>query len=233
MIITRAGKGSELTHTELDNNLIELRDGENLMVPKTQGKGLKLGPVNSPTFGWHDIVGNLFTDPNDVGDAARAIYRGGIKALQFTVGDDAYVDFHIPHDYAIGTDIFIHVHWSHASTLVTGGSCTWGFEMLYSKGHNQGAFDAPVLVSVVQLASLVQYQHMIAETTASVAGSSPVLLNKDLLDVDGVIQCRLWLDSNDMTVSSGPVPEPFAHFVDIHYQSTSVPTKNRSPNFWG
>lgn len=231
-IVTRSGKGSQLTHAELDNNFVELRDGTNLAVPKTKNAtGIKIGPVTNQTYGWHDLTGQLQVY-GDVGDASRLVYRGGIKALEFNEGESAYVDFHMPHDYLPGSDIFIHVHWSHTSTLVTGGSATWGFEVMYAKGHNQAAFHAPVLISVVQNASTTQYQHMIAETVGSTAGGSLVLLDTNDLEVDGVMQCRLYLDSNDLTVSSGPQPNLFAHFVDIHYQSTNVATKNRAPDFW-
>ena len=231
-ITTRAGKGSELTHGELDTNFTDLRDGIGMHVPKTAGTGITIGPNGASTFGWWDNVGQLDVH-GEAGDATRSVYRGGIKAFQFTEGKSAYVDFHMMHDYVPGTDMYIHVHWSHASTLVTGGTCTWVFEVMYAKGYNQAPFSVPVLIAVTQSASTTQYQHMIAETVASTPGGSGVLLDRDLLEVDGLIQCRLYLDSNDLTVSGGGVPEPFAHFVDIHYQSTNVATKGRNyPDFY-
>ncbi len=230
-IVLRSVKGAALTHSELDNNFVELRDGTNLTVPKTKGKGLKLGPNASETFGWHDLEGVLLVY-GDPGEATRATYRGGIKALQFVEGNSAYIDFHMPHDYVMGSALYIHAHWSHTATTVTGGSVTWGFELMYAKGHNQAAFAAPITVSVAQNSSTTQYQHMIAEGLASTPGGSGVLLDTDLLEVDGLVQCRVFLDSNDLTVSGGGVPNPFIHAVDIHYQSTGVPTKSRAPDFW-
>lgn len=229
-IVTRAGKGTPLTHTELDQNFIDLRDGVDLMVPKDSLKGIKVDSEGTPDWGWHDLLGTVQVY-GDAGDASRATYRGGIKALQFAESEQAYVDFHMPHDYVPGSQLFIHIHWSHVSTLVTGGSTTWGFELMYSKGHNQAAFAAPITASVNQDASTTQYQHMIAEVACSVTGGSGVALDTDDLEVDGIIQCRVYLDSNDIT-SSGAVPDPFVHFVDIHYQSTGVPTKNKAPDFW-
>lgn len=232
-ITLRSTKGAKLTNAEIDQNFTELRDGTNLAVPKTKNAtGIKIGPFGSQTYGWHDLTGQLQVY-GELGDATRTVYRGGIKALEFDENDSAYVDFHIPHDYLPGSDIFIHVHWSHTAATVTGGSVTWGFEVMYAKGHDQGAFGAPVLITVVQPTSTTQYQHMIAETVGSTPGGSPVLLDTTLIETDGVMQCRLYLDSNDLTVSGGPVPAVFAHFVDIHYQSTNVATKNRSPDFWG
>lgn len=230
-ITIRSVKGGALTHAEMDINWTDLRDGVNAMIPKTKGKGIKIGPNGSETFGWHDLLGTVQVY-GDLGDAIRVAYRGGIKALQFDEGDSAYVDFHLPHDYAPNTDIFVHVHWSHNSALVTGGSVTWGFELMYAKGHNQSAFPAPITVSVSQNANTIQYQHMVAEGLASTPGGSGTLLNTADIEVDGLIQCRLFLDSNDITVSGGGIPLPFAHTIDIHYQSTNIATKNRSPDFW-
>jgi heme-degrading monooxygenase HmoA len=51
-------------------------------------------------------------------------YIGNIKQPHFAEGQDGFVSFHMPHDYVPGTEMFIHVHWSHNSTIVTGGSVT-------------------------------------------------------------------------------------------------------------
>jgi hypothetical protein len=206
-ITTRAGKGSALTHAELDENFTDLRDGLNLMVPKAAGSGVKVDSLGTPSYAWADLLSQL-TVPDITDPAAPdiVVYKGGIRQYQFAEADEAQVMFHLPHDYLPGSDIFIHVHWSHAGTLVTGGSCTWGFELSYAKGHNQAPFGASVTIVELQNASTTQYQHMIAEAVASTPGGSPSLLDTDLLEVDGLIFGRVFLDSNDMTVSGGGVP---------------------------
>jgi hypothetical protein len=52
------------------------------------------------------------------------------------------------------------------------------------------------------------------------------------METDAVLMCNVHLSANNMTVSGGGVPAPFLHFVDVHYQSTNVGTKNRAPSFW-
>lgn len=232
-IILRSEKGSALTHTEMDNNIVELRDGLNLMLPKDKTSGIKTDSLGTPSFAWHDLLGELSIDP--VFSPSNAVYQqfiGGIKAFQFTEGSDAYVRFHIPHDYLMGSDLFIHVHWMHNSTFVTGGSVTWVMESTYAKGHNLGAFTETKLISVVQAASPIQFQHLVAETSLSITGGSSVQLDSSLIEPDGIVLCRLYLDSNDITVSEGVKPDPFALFTDIHYQSTNIGTKQRIPDFW-
>lgn len=230
-ITTRQGKGAPLTHAELDTNFTELRDLPNGKVfPKTQNVGIKVD-ITTPTWPWHDMLGELHVEAGAPNPAELVAYRGNFYALQFDEEDSAYIVFHMPHDYVMGSNIYIHAHWSHNSTAVTGGSCTFGFEMSYAKGHNQAAFSSSATATILQNASTTQYQHMIAETNASISGGTSSAIDTDLLEPDGLILCRAFLDSNDMTTSSGIV-KPFIHFVDIHYQSTNIGTKQRAPDFW-
>ena len=90
-----------------------------------------------------------------------------------------------------------------------------------------------MIVPVTQNADTTQYFHMVAETALSVVGGSGNQLDTNRIEVDGVVSARLYLDSNDITVSGGGVPDPFALFVDLHYQSTEFGTLNKGPSFYG
>ena len=201
-----------------------------LVFEKESGNGIEIDPA-SPDFGWRDLIGEIrtrgvgATDPND------ATYRGGIKAYKFSVNDEAWIDYHIPHDYAAGTDIHLHFHWSHNSAVVTGGTITWAAEIIYAKGHDQAVFAAPVTSTVSPNASTTQYQHMVSEDQISASSPSASQIDTDDLEPDGVIMVRVYLSANNIT-SSGAVPDPFLHLADIHYQSTGIPTKSKSPNFY-
>lgn len=232
-ITIRADKGAELTHTEMDTNFTDLRDGVDLMVPKTQGTGIKVDSLGTPAFGWHSIASLIQTSTTDGASAAEfTTYRGGIKQHQFSESKVGYVDFLMPHDYAMGTDVFIDWHWSHNSAFVTGGTVTWGIEASHAKGYDQGTFHAPKFTTATTNASTTQYQNEDAETTFSVSGASATQHNTDHFEPGSIIMARIYLDSNDIIVSSGGIPDPFLHLVTLNYQSTGVPTKNRDPGFW-
>jgi hypothetical protein len=227
-IVTRAGKGQALTHAELDNNFVELRDRPDGQVyPAASGIGLKLD-TDTPDYGWHDLTGEIHQDLSN-SLSTPAVYVGGIKQYQFDVGNEAVMEFHMPHDYAPGTNMFIHAHWSHNNNAVTTGSVTWQFEIIYAKGHNQAAFSTPLLVQAVQTASTIRYQHMIAETQASSAGGAGGMIDTGQLEVDGIMIVTVRLLANTMDAGA----KPFLHAVDLHYQSTSLPTKNKAPVFYG
>lgn len=227
-IVTRAGKGQALTHSELDNNFVELRDRPDGQVyPAASGIGLKLD-TDTPDYGWHDLVGEMYQELSNSLSTA-AIYVGGVRQYQYDVGNEAVFHFHMPHDYAPGTDMYIHAHWSHNSALVTSGAVTWQFEIIYAKGHNQAAFSTPLLVNAAQNASTVRYQHMIAESQATAAAGAGGLVDTDMLEVDGLMIVTVKLIGNTMDGGA----KPFLHTVDLHYQSTSLPTKNKAPVFYG
>jgi hypothetical protein len=202
-----------------------------LIVSKASGEGIKVDTI-TPTFGWRDLTGLVTIRGIGSTDPSFNVFRNNIRQQQFSVNDECFLEFHMPHDYAPGTDIYIHPHWSHNSAVVTGGSVTWTCESTYSKGHNQAAFPASVLIDCTQNASTTQYQHMVSESQASTAGGGAALLNTTNLEVDGVILVRVYLKTNAITVSGGGVPEPFLHFVDIHYQSSNISTKAKAPNFY-
>ena len=72
-----------------------------------------------------------------------------------------------------------------------------------------------------------------AATTAVVAAValSYRLLDSNLLETDGLIVVRTWRDAARAADTLNVAP--FLHFVDCHYQSTSLGTKQRNgPGFW-
>jgi hypothetical protein len=203
----------------------------NYVCEKTQGNGIKVDKI-SPTFPWRDMLGEIFVKGVGANDPGWALYRDGINAYQFSANDEAWINFHMPHDYLTGSDLHIHFHWSHIGTLVTGGTTTWGAEVLYSKGHNQAAFGASVTSTIQDDASATQYQHIITEVQLSADSPSASQIDNVLIEPDGLLLVRAYLSSNDITVSGGGVPDPFLHYTDIHYQSTNIGTKNKAPDFY-
>lgn len=206
-------------------NGVSLTHNNSLVVSKNSGTGLYVD-YTSPTFGWRDLLGSVTIE--ETGGPNRptfTVYRDTIKQHRFAVGNQIFIEFHIPHDYATGTDMFIHSHWSHNAATVSSGGVTWGFEMSYSKGYAQAPFSASVSTTITQAASTTQYMHMVAET--QITGNS--LIPVASVEPDGIILTRAYLSATDM--SDGALP--FLHYVDIHYQSTGMGTKQKNgPAFY-
>lgn len=187
--------------------------------------------------GWNDLLGipNIRTIGSN--DPSWNVYRGTIRQYQFSQSqmNELWFSYHMQHDYKPGSDIHLHIHWSQ-NTVDTGGTAgapgnvKWYFDVTYAKGHNQAAFFAPITTSVVGTASGTQYQHMLNEVQLTSSTPTGSQFNSNLLEPDGVIILRAYRDASD--VSDTLDQAPFVHFVDIHYQTDRVNTKNKAPNFY-
>ena len=224
----RLVKGQALTSAEHDANIDHFEQNPNgIYIPKAQNVGIKIDET-APDWGWHDITSTMVL-AGDASDPVFATYQGNIRQLQFQEGANVDIAFHIPHDYAMGTDIFIHAHWSHASGLVTSSTVTGNFEASYAKSFDQASFSALIVLNLVGVpASNIRYQHMLVEGQLSSASGVGGLLVTEDMEPDGMILCRM-----EMTASTLPVGVyPFLHEIDLHYQSTNVATKSKAPDFW-
>jgi len=201
-----------------------------LIVPKTSGIGIKVD-TESPTFGWADITCEVTARAAGSAPTYQAwlgnIYKYGFKTAAGV--EDLFFTYHIPHDYAPGTDIFIHVHCSCAASAT--GNVKWYFDATYAKGHNQAAFPAAITTSLVSAMSATAYQHLIQEVQLSTAGGSGTMLNTTNIEPDGIIEVRLYRDASDVADTSNQII--FLHTVDVHYQTTGLTgTKQKAPDFY-
>jgi len=214
---------------------------DSIIAPKTSGKGIKVDNT-TPTFGWRDMLGKVIVKAIGANDPVWSVYRGTIYAYKCSnaIMNETWQDFHIPHDYVPGTDMYIHVHWTQ-NVVDTGGAAgapgaiKWYFDLSYADGHGTagGAADpfiAAITQSVTQQGSTTQYGHMLAEVQFTNAGGDATHIDRAAISVDGIILCRTYRDPAD--VADTLDQQPFVLFVDIHYQSTNVATKQKSPDFY-
>lgn len=209
-----------------------------IVVPKTTSVGIKVDNT-TPTFGFADLLGDQFSRNTGGTKPTLVAYNGAVRAWQFGAGDEAYLTYHVPHDYVAGTDIFLHVHWSQNAAGATGGTLDFKYFAIYAKGHNQvtgstftstpiTATFTSVDISVGSGAS--QYQHHLTEVVISAATATAALFDRDDLEPDGVIELTFEMDADNLT---GTASTPFIHYVDIHYQTTGIiGTKNKAPDFY-
>lgn len=224
----RLVKGQALTAAEHDANIDHFEQNPNgIYIPKSASVGIKIDET-APDWGWHDLHGVPLFDPNNVNNPSMVNYIGAISQLQMDVGDEFTVNMHIPHDYAVGTDLYIHTHWSHNVLGVTSGGVIFDIDGTYAKGHNQAAFGTPISVTINATASTTRYQHMVSEVQFSNNGGTAGLLDSAEVEVDGILFFKLSLTANSMDGGA----KPFLHFLDLHYQSTGVATKQKAPDFY-
>ena len=221
------------------SNFTRIDSTGKLIFQKASGHGIKLDTTN-PTFGFADLLGDQFAKNTGATKPTLATYNGVIDAWQFSNGDEAFLSFHIPHDYVPGTDIHLHIHWSQNNAGATGGTIDFKYSAIYAKGHNQASgsiFTSPPITATFSSinindggSGLNQYQQHITEVTISAASATATLFDRDDFEPDGVIELTFEMDANNLT---GTPSDPFIHFVDIHYQTTGIiGTKSRTPDYY-
>jgi hypothetical protein len=200
-----------------------------LDLPKTSGIALKI----DGGYGWRDLVGNVIPRATGLNAPTLKNYIGSIRLFSYAAGDLGDLTFHIPHDYAPGTDMYIHIHWGHNGTAIT-GTFLVDIAATYSKGFNQTTFHTPITVSMtassLNTTNTPQYAHRIDEVQLSAAGSTS-LLNTNNLEIDGLILVT-FTATTIPSISGGNSTTPFIMSIDIHYQSTGLATKNKAPSFY-
>lgn len=209
-------------------------DQSNPVLSKISGRGIKVDIV-SPSFPWHDIIGDMVADPGGANSPVLTVFRGGlVREWAYTTNDKMDLRFHIPHDHVPGSDLFIHMHWSHNGTAIS-GNMVGSFASTYAKGHNQAIFPAEKTVTItyatVDVATTPQYIHRIDEVQLSTPGGSATLLDSSAIEPDGLVLMTFTLTGRP-TVTGGTTARVFVPFIDIHYQSTNLGTKQRAPNFY-
>ena len=205
-----------------------------LVLPKESGRGIKID-TTTPDYGWRDLVGQVV--PRASGGPAPALspFRGtNLLSYAFAAADVIdNISFHLPHDYAPGTDLYLHIHWGHNGTAIS-GNLVINWYVQYAKGHQQALFNSELNITQtipVNITTYPRWQHNISEFQLTNVGGDATHLDRNLIEVDGLLLVSL-VTTTIPTITGGVVNNPYFFTVDIHYQSTGIPTKNKAPNFY-
>jgi hypothetical protein len=204
------------------------------VINKASGSGLKVD-TSVPTFAWRDLEGIIYPDQQGVNAPTLSAFIGGsVRRYAFSATDKVDCEFHIPHDYAMGTDLYLHVHWAHNGTAIS-GNFVGTFAYTYAKGHNQANFSTEksqtVTYNTVDISTTPRYRHRIDEIKLTDGTGSGNYLNVADMEPDGVIGVN-YTQTTIPTITGGSPNEPFVFFIDLHYQTSNIGTKQKAPNFY-
>jgi len=190
---------------------------------------LKLAGVleNYNAVFWDDLIAPMnAAKVTGASQPSWSVFRDNIYAYAFSPSsmNEAWVTFHVLHDYLRGSSIFPHVHWSPGTSTDT-GTVRWGFEYQVAKGHTQEAFPASTTVYVEQASDGTQYMHNVAEVAelSAIDGTD--------IEPDTIINVRVFRDgahANDTFTG-----DAFVFQIDMHYQRDRNGTPNKAPDFYG
>lgn len=212
-------------------------DPRNVAVDESYGKVLTARGDNTAGYGevvWKDIIGTPINQGGGANAPTWALFRTDMNAWQFGIGDEEYFMFHVPHDYAVGTDLNIHIHWGH--NLVSPANNV-SFHFHASSASRSGVpandiFPAPSLYSTGDIAidTLPQYSHIVTEIQLSAAGGAGGLLDTASIKPDTLIWVHM--DRESAVGTDASATGIFVFTVDLHYQADCIGTKNKDPNYY-
>ena len=201
-------------------------------ISKASGDGIKVDTA-APTFPWHDLIGMIQPDTsNPTTSPTKEVFRTGVNAFAFNVSDEVDSVFHIPHDWVLGSDSYMHMHWAHNGTAIS-GNIVVGVTATYASRDGATVFHSPVslvniTVSTPDIATIPQYKHFVTEVPLTTATPSANEIDSDLVEVDGIFL----ITAKVLTAPAVTAGDFFIFTGDIHYQSTGIGTKQRADPFY-
>jgi len=170
-------------------------------------------------YGWRDITGAIDTRGVGPTDPAWTIVGSGpFYDYSFALNDEAWFNFHIPHDIASNV-IHIHTHWYPSGTNVQ--PVKWQYTYTLAKGFNQEAFSSTgTVVTAEEAGPGIALQHMVTETAA--------ITLPNLTEPDGLLKVHVKRVVNGGTDNTDTI---YVAEVDVHYISDNMATPGKAPDF--
>lgn len=199
----------------------------------TTGHGIKVD-ATTPTFPWRDLTGQI-TYTGSGSDPVLAPFRGG-NILRNFFGTQAIVnlEYHVPHDYLPGSDLYLHIHWGHNGTAISGNMVIQA-SITFAKGFNQQIFPAETVfnwtIPTTNLTVAPRWGHIVSEIQITAQAPTASQLQSSTIEVDGEMLIQLKMTTLPI-INGGTQNRPYIGHVDLHYQSTGIGTKNKSPGFY-
>jgi hypothetical protein len=173
---------------------------------------------------------------SDLADAPEllAMRGGSVRGWAYDINDKADIRFCLPHDYAPGTDIYLHIYWAHNGQIISGNLVATCLH-IYAKGHDQEIFpvEKTILISesTPDIATIPQYSNRLTEVQLSASSPTGSQIDSDNLEPDGTILLNLGITTLP-TISGGSTSKIFITGIDIHYQTTGINTKQKTIPFY-
>jgi hypothetical protein len=163
-------------------------------------------------------LGLLWTDAFGPGTSARvgssaptfAAFQGGVYANRMDKGDEIHFSVQVPHNFAPGSELHFHVHWTVLTGSVNTETIIWGLEWYYAGIGQTWTQAASADEITVTLAGTEDNKHMLTEFTA---------VNPSNFSYSGIAVCRLYRKNAGTSAAN-----PFYIGCDAHYQLGPVGT---------
>lgn len=183
---------------------------------------------NNGANGWRDLFGPIVERGNNSPTLTQ--FRDGIYlyAAPSNQSKEIHLQFHLDHDYALGTAVYPHLHFT-VNSGTANGTVRLAFEYTVAKGHAQATGSTYGSTTTVYAEQAItgatdQYKHFVTELSDIDA------IPSTLCEPDTVILLRIYTDTGHANYTY--TDNIFMIQADCHYQSNTFNTPNKAPDFY-
>lgn len=183
---------------------------------------------------WQDLTTEFHMRFSGATIPTLSSFRGGnVRRWFFSANNQVDCEYHLPHDLVPNSDLFLHLHWGHNGTAIS-GNLVVQVSMSYAKGHNQGIFSIEkvfnMTIPATNLTVAPRWGHIVSEVQISALVPILTQFNSAIFEPDGELVINLKVIATP-TITGGSTNAPYFGHLDLHYKSTGRGTKNKAPNF--
>lgn len=142
------------------------------------------------------------------------------QILKFNQGQYAFFTCQLPHSYAVGNDISVHVHWTPGNRGTTEGTNTVAWKIDYSWANIGGTFGASVTADCTDACQSTNDQHLMSPEI-TIDGHT---VSKG---ISSMLVCKIYRDTGDSWAGTG-ANGPALLEVDFHYPINTIGSRTDS-----
>jgi hypothetical protein len=186
--------------------------------------------------GWKDLIGDVSPKTGNANAANMRQFIGAVSGWTHTASSVGDLTYHLPHDYAPNTDLFLHVHWGHNGTAISGSFVVTFYASYAKRSYPATTFATPITLTMtlnsLNMTNSPRYCHRVDEIQLSTPGGSASQLNTNDIEVDGLICIHYATVTIPSITGSDFSNLPYIQTIDIHMQSTGVGTARKDPGYY-
>jgi len=171
--------------------------------------------------GYKDLLPTGGYSPGGALDPTVKTFKAPLLLPAFAgsgANNQATYRFHIPHDWVIGSDFYMHTHWALNEVSPT-GNVKWKITWCYARGYELGDFGTEIVTTIADAdVNSTKYAHHISESEAI----TPAILGENA-QIDGIILACVERDTSDTNND-----DAFLIEFDLHYLSDGNTTVDKN-----
>jgi hypothetical protein len=194
-------------------------------------RGIQVYRNQLKNYVWRDKEGLIIPDANK----SLTLFNTANYGYKLDEGESVACLFHMPHEWVQGSDIYLHPHWGHNGTGLS-GNWVWTVNLSYAHRAAAGSSavpvfaetdSAPISITSPTMTTHPRYCHAVNEILIANKGATGgALLDTNQMATDGIILATFTL-TTEPTIGTG---HTYFFTGDLHYQANPFGTSQKDPD---